>query len=106
MMQAYIDASAGNVDGAELELRRAEELADPLDPFSTASAEVYLLLNRQGQVRDALQKMVERAEPSHEYILSNPIFGYLATDPTFRSVMQAISEQRTRIAAALDTIEL
>ena len=63
-----------------LELRHAEEVAGPLDPVYTASAEVYLLLNRQKLVLGALEKAVERAEPTHEYILSNPIFGYLFED--------------------------
>ena len=106
MMRAYIDANEGNAEAAEVALKQAEELAGPLDPLYTASAEVYLLLNRQTQVLDALNKATERSEPTHEYILSNPIFGYLSSDPRFRTVLQKIGDQRTRISAALDNIEL
>jgi len=106
MMRAYIDANEGNAEGAEMELQRAVESASPLDPVFTASAEVYLLLNRQQQVLESLEKAVSRAEPTHEYILSNPIFAYLANDQRFRSVLQTLGEQRAQISAALERIQL
>jgi len=106
LLQAYIDANDGNADAAEAGLKRAAELATPLDPIYTASAEVFLLLDRQTQVLESLEKAVERGEPTHEYILSNPVFGYLSSDPRFREVLQTLGDQRTRISAGLDTIDL
>jgi tetratricopeptide (TPR) repeat protein len=106
MMQAYVAANRGNVESAGLALRRAEETASPLDSVHTASAEVYLLLNRQQQVLESLEKAVARSEPTHDYILSNPIFGYLGEDPKFKRVLQKIGEQKESITAALGNINL
>lgn len=106
MLQAYVEANRGNADAAEAALASAEAAATALDPVYTATAEVYLLLNRQKQVAAALEKAIGRAEPTHDYILSNPVFGYITSDPAFRGVLQKIESQRAQISAALDNMQL
>jgi hypothetical protein len=65
-------------------------------------AEVNVLLNRQRKVLEALDRSVARSEPTLSYIVSNPLFGYLQTDPRFTKLTRVIREKTGTLSAALD----
>ena len=47
-----------------------------------------------------------RKEPTASYILSNPLFRFLASEPRFRKVHEALTAEQNEIKAALANIAL
>ena len=57
-------------------------------------------------VLDALQKAAARKEPTSSYILSNPLFGFLQSDPDYQKLREQIVAQQNEVRTALASVQL
>jgi tetratricopeptide (TPR) repeat protein len=101
MLNAYIAAENQNRDVAMQELNKALAAAVPGDQSWTNSAEVHAILNDPPGVLAALDKAVQRKEPTATYVLAHPLFRYLANDPRFLELKTKMTEQQAEIRTAL-----
>ena len=108
LLKAYMAASAGSAGRAEAEqeLDAAASASVPGDDFWTSAAEVYAMLGVTNEVIDALEKAAARKEPTSSYILRNPLFTYLRSEPRFLAVRSALSAQQNDVRAALEQVRL
>ena len=108
LLKAYIAASAGAAGRAEAEqeLDAAASASVPGDDFWTSAAEIYAMLGVTDEVIDALEKAAARKEPTSSYILRNPLFTYLRSEPRFLAVRAALGAQQNEIRAALEQVRL
>ncbi len=106
LLKAYIAASQGSKPVAEEELDQAAAASVAGDDFWTSAAEVYVITGDAPRVIDALEKAVARKEPTSEYILTNPLFGYLRSEAKFQALRSALSAQQNDIRSALAQIAL
>jgi hypothetical protein len=74
--------------------------ATPGDESWTCAAEVYAILADTGAVLTALEKAVARKEPTAAYILANPLFRYLASEPRFAKVQAGLAAQQDEVRQA------
>ncbi|MEO8382910.1 MAG: protein kinase, partial [Acidobacteriota bacterium] len=86
MLKAYIAAENRDAAMARSELTRALTAATPGDGSSTSAAEVYAILNDTGGVLTSLENAAKRKEPTAAYVLANPLFRYLESEPRFQKV--------------------
>lgn len=103
LLKAYIAASRGAAGRAEAEadLDAAAAASVPGDDFWTSAAEVYAMLGVTEEVIGALEKAAARKEPTASYILTNPLFTYLRSEPRFLAVRSQLSAQQAQIRSAL-----
>jgi hypothetical protein len=101
MLNAYIAAEKQDRDLALQELTKALSAAVPGDQSWTSSAEIHAILNDTSGVLAALDKAVQRKEPTGAYLLAHPLFRYLANDPRFAEIKTKLTEQQAEIRTAL-----
>jgi tetratricopeptide (TPR) repeat protein len=101
MLNAYIAAEKQDRDLAMQELTKALSAAVPGDQSWTNSAEIHAILNDTSGVLAALDKVVQRKEPTASYLLAHPLFRYLANDPRFVEIKTKLAEQQAEIRTAL-----
>ncbi|HET7436646.1 MAG TPA: protein kinase [Thermoanaerobaculia bacterium] len=104
MLQAYVAAEKRDRPSAAKELALALAAAQPGDDSWTSAAEVYAILADTKNVLTALDKAAKRKEPTAAYVLANPLFRYLANDPQFDAIRQALAAQQAEIRAALPSV--
>jgi len=105
MLKAYIAAEYRNAAEAKSELDKALTAATPGDDSWTAAAEVHAILADTSGVLAALEKAVQRKEPTAAYVLANPLFRYLASEPRFQKVAATFTEQQGEERRALATVK-
>jgi len=54
----------------------------------------------------SLEKALKNSEPTATYVLSDPLFGYLRSDPGFRRVRDSFVAQQEAIKSALLRVKL
>lgn len=101
LLKAYIAAHQRNAAEAEQELTAASQASTPGDDYWTSAAEINVLLGQNDKVLEALEKAVARKEPTGSYIISNPLFGYLAQDKRFQKIREAAAAEQQDIRTAL-----
>jgi hypothetical protein len=106
VLKAYIAAQKGNRGGAASELSAAQAASKPGDDLYTSAAEVAAIGGDAKGVVDALEKAVDRKEPTASYILANPLFGFLQSDARFLKVRERLAAQQSEIRAALAGVAL
>lgn len=104
MLGAYIAAEQKKPDEAKKELQAALAAADPGDDSWTCAAEVHAILADTNAVLSSLEKAAQRKEPTAAYILSNPLFRYLASEPRFQKVQAELTAQQEEVRRALAAI--
>lgn len=104
MLKAYIAAENRNPAEAKAELETALAAAAPGDDSWTCAAEVNAILADQGAVLSSLEKAAQRKEPTAAYVLSSPLFRYLANDPRFEKVRADFTAQQEETRRALASI--
>ncbi|HYU25073.1 MAG TPA: hypothetical protein VEO74_07720 [Thermoanaerobaculia bacterium] len=106
VLKAYI-AAAGNAKAeAANELKTAQTALIAGDDYWTCAAEVAALSGDPKGTLDALERAAARKEPTASYILSSPLFRFLASEPRFAKVREALTAEQTEIKAALANIAL
>lgn len=98
LLYSYVLAQAG----AREESMRAWSTASlgmkpGQDAPYTALAEIEAILGNPDALLDALQKAVSRGEPTLNYILHNPLFRFLNSDPRFQEIRTAAETEKNAI---------
>jgi hypothetical protein len=104
MLKAYIAAENRNAAEAKSELAKAMTAATPGDASSTSAAEVYAILNDTPDVLTSLENATKRKEPTAAYVLANPLFRYLESEPRFQKVRQQFEAQQAEVRIALAAV--
>lgn len=106
LLKAYMATTKSAREEAELELDLAAAASVPGDDFWTSAAEVYAMLGGTTEVIEAIEKAAARKEPTAEYILTNPLFDYLRSDPRFRALRASLAAQQAEVRAAVAQVRL
>ena len=106
LLKAYVAAQQNSKPNAEAELKSALAGSKPGDDYYTSAAEVYAMLADNNNVIASLQKAADRREPTASYILSDPLFAYLQSDPKFLAVRTTLAQRQDEIRAALAQIAM
>ncbi len=106
LLKAYMATTKNAREEAERELDLAAAASVPGDDFWTSAAEVFAMLGGTTEVIDALEKAAARKEPTAEYILTNPLFDYLRSDPRFRALRSALAAQQSEVRSAVAQVPL
>ncbi|HEX8252730.1 MAG TPA: protein kinase [Thermoanaerobaculia bacterium] len=101
LLSAYIAAEKRDRATATKELATALKIASPGDDSWTSAAEVYAILDDTTRVLESLEKAAARNEPTAAYVLANPLFRYLHSEPRFQKVRQTLTAQQAEIRGAL-----
>jgi Tfp pilus assembly protein PilF len=104
LLKSYIAAESGNAAEARKELEAALTAAEPGDDSWTCAAEVHTILNDPNAVLASLEKAAQRKEPSAAYVLANPLFRYLASEPRFQKVRADFTAQQEETRRALAAV--
>jgi hypothetical protein len=104
ILQAYMAAQRRDRVGAGKELDEARKALSPGDDYWTCAAEVYAMLADTKAVIAALENAAARREPTTSYVLTNPLFAYLASDPRFQKVRVAMATNQRDIRTALQNV--
>ena len=102
MLEAYMAAENRDAAGAKKSLQTAINASEPGDDSWTCAAEVFAILADTNGTLTALEKAAARKEPTAAYVLANPLFRYLSSDPRFAKVREQFMAQQeeTRLALA------
>jgi len=101
MLNAYVAAENRQRETALKELELALAASEPGDESWTSAAEVHAILNDTPAVLVALEKAVQRKEPSAGYVQASPLFRYLENDAKFRGVRERFALQQSEAKTAL-----
>lgn len=101
LLKAYIAAEKRDRAEAIKELEIALRVALPGDESWTAAAEIYAILNDTAGVIASLEKAARRKEPTAAYVLANPLFRYLESEPRFVKLREQLTAQQEEIRTAL-----
>jgi hypothetical protein len=104
MLGAYIAAEKRDRPVALQELQAALAASSPGDDAYTSAAEVYAILADNPRVIEALGRAAARKEPTAAYILANPLFRYLTSDPQFEKITQSLTAEQAEIRTALQHV--
>jgi len=101
ILKAYLAAQSGNKAAAASELKAAEAASKPGDDYWTSVAEIAAMSGDARGVNDALDRAAARKEPTASYVLANPLFGFLQSDPRFLKIREKLVGQQNEIRTAL-----
>ncbi|MDQ3281326.1 MAG: protein kinase [Acidobacteriota bacterium] len=101
LLNAYMAAEQRDRGTAMRELQTALAGAELGDATWTSAAEVHAILNDTTGVMESLEKAADRKEPTAAYVLANPLFRYLESDPRFQKLRDTLTAQQAEIRAAL-----
>ena len=104
MLKAYMAAENRNAPEARTELDQALAASRPGDDSWTAAAEVHAIMADTNSVLTALEKAVQRKEPTAAYVLANPLFRYLGSEPRFQKVRSDFTAQQDEVRRALASV--
>jgi tetratricopeptide (TPR) repeat protein len=104
MLKAYIAAENRKAAEARKELQSALAAADPGDDSYTAAAEVHAILNDTSGVLSSLERAAQRKEPTSAYVLANPLFRYLESEPRFQKLRADLTAQQDEVRRALAVV--
>ncbi|HKO59496.1 MAG TPA: hypothetical protein VJ276_26750, partial [Thermoanaerobaculia bacterium] len=104
ILQAYMAAQRRDRVGAGKELEEARKALSPGDDYWTCAAEVYAMLGDTKAVIAALENAAARREPTTSYVLTNPLFAYLGSDPRFQKVRVSTAMNQRDIRTALQNV--
>jgi serine/threonine protein kinase/tetratricopeptide (TPR) repeat protein len=106
LLEAYIAAQSGQSGGAAIELQMAAKSSPIGGDLYTSAAEIAAMTADTKGVVASLEKALKNSEPTATYVLSDPLFGYLRSDPGFRRVRDSFVAQQEAIKSALLRVKL
>jgi len=102
LLHSYILAQNGGREESMKEWATASlGMRQGQDAPYTALAEIEAMFGNSNGLLAALQKAVSRGEPTLNYILHNPLFRYLNSDPRFLEIKAAAEAEKNAIAEQL-----
>ncbi len=104
LLSAFLAADKRSRPDAVRALEKARKAMHPADDYWTTTAEIHAMLADNSAVFDALQKAVQRREPSVFAVPSNSLFGYLRSDDRFAKVTSDIATARGEMQSALNEV--
>ena len=99
-------AQRGSAAEADADLKAAEAGAKPTDDYWTAVAEIAAMFADSEKVFVALDKAVLNSEPVSGYVATDPLFQYLEYDERFKAIRDRFAAQQQEIRTALAQIAL
>lgn len=106
ILRAYMAAAQQDRRTAESELKAALPASTAGDEYYTYAAEIYAMLADNAKVIASLETAAQRKEPTVNYVLLNPLFGYLRSDPRYQNVRVKLATQQQEMRAALGQVAL
>ena len=106
ILKAYLAAQAGNKTAVDDELKAASAASTPGDDYWTTVAEVQAIAGNTPGILDALERAALRKEPTANYVLNDPLFSFLESDPRFQKIKESFLAQQNEIRSALATVSL
>jgi len=106
ILKAYMAAGANQRAEAESELKAALAASRPGDDYWTSAAEIYAMFADAKNAIQALETANARKEPTASYLLSDPLFGYLQSDPRYLAVRAKLAAQQDEMREALTRVTL
>ena len=106
ILRAFIAAQSGAKPEADAEVQAALAGSKPGDDYFTNVAEIAVISGDTKGVLEALQKAAARKEPTSSYILSNPLFAFLQSDPDYQKLREQIVAQQNEVRTALASVPL
>src|ERR1051326_5100990 len=106
LLKAYVAAANNAKADAASELRAAQTASVAGDDFWTCAAEVAVISGDTKGTLDALERAAARKEPTASYVLASPLFRFVASEPRFAKVREALTAEQNEIRAALASIAL
>lgn len=106
ILKAYVAAQLGNKVDANNELNAALAASKPGDDYFTSVAEIAVINGDTKGTLDALQKAFARKEPTTSYVLANPLFDFLRSDPDYQKLREQMVAQQAEIRTALASVQL
>lgn len=98
LLHSYVLAQSGAREESMREWATASlGMKTGQDAPYTALAEIEAILGDPDALLDALQKAVSRGEPTLNYILHNPLFRFLNSDPRFQEIRTAAETEKNAI---------
>jgi tetratricopeptide (TPR) repeat protein len=105
VLQAYLMAQSGNRAGAQQEMDKAKTASVAGDEFYTYAAEVAAIGGDPKATVDNLETAANRKEPTAAYVLANPLFTFLQSDPRFNKVREKMTLGQGEIKTALGAVQ-
>jgi Flp pilus assembly protein TadD len=106
ILKAYIAAQLGNKIDAQNELNAALAASKPGDDYFTSVAEIAVINGDTTGTLDALQKAFARKEPTTSYVLANPLFDFLRSDPNYQQLREHMLAEQNEFRTALASVQL
>lgn len=106
LLKAYIAAANRARDEVDSELATALKASRPGDSYWTSAAEVYALVGDAKKVLSCLQTAADRREPTISYVLADPLFEFLGSEPKFQQLRTTLTARKVEIRAALAKIAI
>jgi tetratricopeptide (TPR) repeat protein len=106
ILKAYLAAQGGSRADADSELKAALAASRPGDDYWTNVAEIAVISGNGAGVLPALQHAADRKEPTASYVLSNPLFNFLLTDPEYQKLREKFVAQQNEVRTALAGVSL
>ncbi len=106
ILKAYLAAQGGSRADADNELKAALAASRPGDDYWTNVAEIAVISGNSAGVLPALQHAADRKEPTASYVLSNPLFNFLLTDPEYQKLREKFLAQQNEVRTALAGVSL
>jgi tetratricopeptide (TPR) repeat protein len=106
ILKAYIAAQLGNKVDADNEMSTALAASKPGDDYFTSAAEIAVINGDSKGTLDALQKAFARKEPTTSYVLANPLFEFLRSDPDYQKLREQMVAQQNEVRTALASVQL
>ena len=101
-----MSAATNQLIDAEGELKSALAASKPGDEYFTSVAEIRAMGGDAKGVMEALATALQRKEPTASYVLLNPLFAFLQSEPEFQKMRDQFQAQQQEIRTLLEQIPL
>jgi tetratricopeptide (TPR) repeat protein len=106
LLKAYMAAEQKSKGDVDAELKTALKGSKPGDDYWTSVAEIRAMLGDAHGTVEALKRAVDRREPTITYVLSDPMFSFIASEGSYQQVRASLTAEQQEIRAALAQIAM
>jgi hypothetical protein len=106
LLRAYMAAEQKSKSEVDAHLKEALKGSKPGDDYWTSVAEIRAMLGDAHGTVEALKRAVDRREPTITYVLSDPMFSFIASEGSYQQVRASLTAEQQEIRAALAQIAM
>lgn len=106
LLEAYMAAEAKAKGEVDAQLKEALKGSKPGDDYWTSVAEIRAMLGDARGTVEALKRAADRREPTISYVLSDPVFSFIASESSYQQVRASLAAQQQEIRGALAQIAM